>query len=214
MNNFLISRQLLPLLSCFVLVACATSAAVGFGLPLSEGWSRPTPLHFGLYVTPEKNPIIPAERFVGYHTAVDFEVSEQELTEDVPVYAICDGKVLKSEFANGYGGVLVQSCILQKQDVTVLYGHLKTDSLKSEGTDLRKGDLIGILAAHKSAESDGNRKHLHLSIRKGKEVQILGYVQTKKELSQFFNPAKILGIRVTNGPYNVPEMPSSAPTEE
>lgn len=202
-------------LAFLVLCACADGSAMdSIGMPLDDADDRPTPLHFGLYVTPEENPIIPAERFTGFHTAVDFEVSADELENDVPVYAICDGKVLVSEFADGYGGVLVQSCRLQGQNVTVLYGHLDPASLSKKGTRLAKGTTIGVLGAHRDEESDGNRKHLHLSIHKGKQPQLLGYVQTEKELSQYIDPSIVLGITVTDGPYQVPEPPSSAAEQE
>ncbi|MDP1845177.1 MAG: hypothetical protein Q8L09_00330 [Candidatus Moranbacteria bacterium] len=38
------------------------------------------------------------------------------------------------------------------------------------------------------AETDGERKHLHLGIHKGAGVNILGYVQSKAELSGWLDP--------------------------
>lgn len=179
-------RLAVPFLTCAVLTGCATD------IPLSHVANRPTPLHFGLYVTPEKNPLPKPERFIGYHTGLDFEVGSDEINTDVAVRAFCDGTVLASEFAEGYGGVLVQSCAWEGEDVTVLYGHLRPSSLVAKGTVLKTGDAIGALGNDHSTETDGNRKHLHFSIHKGKSVVLLGYVQDQSRLSEWIDPETVL----------------------
>jgi murein DD-endopeptidase MepM/ murein hydrolase activator NlpD len=188
-------RPIAALGALFILTSCAAPAA-GFGMPLDNASSRPMLLTFGLYVTPDPahNPIDPPERFEGFHSALDFEVFESELKKEVPVYAVCDGKVLVSEFAEGYGGVLIQSCRHDGEDITVLYGHLTRDSMPAAGADVRKGDRIGILGEARSADSDGNRKHLHLGMHKGKAIDLRGYVQTAQELNAFLDPAAVLGL--------------------
>lgn len=175
-----------------VLVACV--AGTGTVPPLDDAVNRPTPLNFGLYVTPDpsQNPISPPERFEGYHAAVDYEVSDEELEQDVPVYAICRGRVLYSGFAEGYGGLLVHRCRIDGQDVTVLYGHLALEGLPPEGTTVTQGQHIGMLAPAKSYESGNTRKHLHLGIHKGRDLDVRGYVQTKEELGEFLDPTAVL----------------------
>jgi murein DD-endopeptidase MepM/ murein hydrolase activator NlpD len=71
----------------------------------------------------------------------------------------------------------------------VIYGHLKLISVTaSAGDTLKAGDTIGLLGADKSAETSGERKHLHLGIHKGTSVNILGYVQDQAELAGWIDP--------------------------
>lgn len=183
------------MLSAFLLTACTASASNGLAFePISNAANRPTPLSFGLYVTPDpaKNPIDPPERFIGYHNAVDFEVSSDELDEDVPIYAVCDGTMIYSGFAEGYGGLLMQSCTLGGEDVTILYGHLQLDGLPEKGATVTAGDQIAILAPARSHDSDDNRKHLHFGIHRGTALTMLGYVQNKSELKNYINAKPLL----------------------
>src|SRR4030042_789723 len=73
---------------------------------------------------PQNSPVSP-EKFKGYHTGSDFEIFPEELGVDVSVKAVCAGKLLLKEYATGYGGVAVQSCALDNNPITVIYGHLK-----------------------------------------------------------------------------------------
>ncbi len=183
---------------CLFLVGCN---AFGRG-PLHNAYNRPTPLHFGLYVTsdPKHNPIDPPERFAGYHAGLDFEIDPSEKDVDVPVYAICEGTVIFSGFAQGYGGLLIHRCKFQEQDVTVLYGHLKVEGLPEIASTVHPGDQIGVLGADRSRDTDGNRKHLHFAIHKGRQEVMLGYVQTPEELDQFLDPSVVLTGSEPNGP--------------
>jgi murein DD-endopeptidase MepM/ murein hydrolase activator NlpD len=174
------------------LVACV--AAADFSQPLDHATNRPTPLHFGLRVTPdpETNPIDPPERFEGYHAAVDYEVSAEELDQPVPVYAICRGRVVYSGYADGYGGLLIHRCTLDGEPISVIYGHLSRNGLIDEGVTVRSGQQIGYLADADSPDSGGTRKHLHLGIHKGKALDMRGYVQTEEELAEYIDPATVL----------------------
>ncbi len=174
------------------LVACV--AAAGVAQPMDHAVNRPTPLSFGLHVTPDSadNPIDPPERFSGYHAAVDYEVSAEETETDVPVYAICRGRVVYSGYAEGYGGLFVHRCRIDGQDVTVLYGHLSLEGLPGENVVVKSGQKIGVLAAARTHDSGGNRKHLHLGIHKGRELDLRGYVQTEEELAEYLDPALVL----------------------
>ena len=143
---------------------------------------------FGIYITPKTSPIQP-EKFSGYHTGADFETTTTEANIDVLVPAFCDGKLLMKKSATGYGGVIVQSCILNNQAVTVVYGHLKLASITSIiDQTLKKGDIIGVLGKAYSVETGGERKHLHLGIHIGSAINILGYAQKQSDLFGWLDP--------------------------
>jgi murein DD-endopeptidase MepM/ murein hydrolase activator NlpD len=170
----------------------STASSAVFALPISAATSRITKKPFGIYVTPQNSPVSP-ERFTGYHTGVDFETTPAEANIDVPIFAICDGKLSLKESASGYGGVAVESCMLDGSPITVIYGHIKITSVTaSVGDDLRKGEQIAVLGKGYSSETDGERKHLHLGIHKGTGVNILGYVQNKSQLANWLNFADYL----------------------
>jgi len=168
------------------------SVVASTDIPLTNAKSRETKKSFGMYVTPTNSPVSP-EKFTGYHTGLDFETTPAEADIAITVRALCDGKLLVKEYATGYGGVAVQSCVLGGQPVTVIYGHLKLASITSAvGATLKRGDVLGILGKGYSTETDGERKHLHLGIHKGTAIYILGYVQTKAALSGWLDPAPFI----------------------
>lgn len=154
-----------------------------FKMPLSDALSRVSKKPFGIEVSPKNSPVSP-ERFTGIHTGVDFEVFENELDIAVPVFAICDGTLLRKQFGPGYGGYVVESCELEGQPITVVYGHLQLASVATAvGGKVKAGSQIGILGKGFSAETDGERKHLHLGIHKGNEIVTSGYVSTQEQLA-------------------------------
>jgi hypothetical protein len=164
----------------------------GFQPPLERPAERVTKKPFGIYITPKTSPVQP-EKFQGYHTGKDFEIFPEELNADVAVHAICSGKIAVKRTASGYGGILVQNCTLDNQPITVIYGHLKLTSItKNAGDTLSAGDEIGILGKAYSSETDGERKHLHLGIHKGNAINILGYVQSKSQLSGWIDPCTLV----------------------
>ena len=157
--------------------------------PLTNSLARITKKPFGIYITPQTSPVQP-EKFRGYHTGADFEIFDDEIDKEVPVSAVCAGPLLLKRTATGYGGVAVQACQLEGNDVTVVYGHLKFSSISPKiGDQIEQGQKLGILGKGYSTETDGERKHLHLSIHKGKSVVLLGYVQNKNELNNWLDPA-------------------------
>ena len=184
----------LLLLSVAFFTGCSLVASEKLSWPLERAAYRPTPLHFGMYVTPDPamNPISLPERFTGYHVGVDFEITSGEKDKDVPVYAICSGEVIFSGFAEGYGGLISQHCTIDNEPVVVLYGHLQLDSLPDIASTLTAGKKIALLGADKSKDTDDNRKHLHLGIHRGTTSVFLGYVQTEDELKSFMDSKKIL----------------------
>lgn len=120
----------------------------GFMPSLSHSGDRINKKPFGIFITPKTSPVQP-ERFYGYHTGADFEIFPEELNLDVPVHAVCSGKILLREYIGGYGGVAIQSCTLDNQPITVLYGHLKLASITSNvGDNITVGETLGILGAN------------------------------------------------------------------
>ncbi|HAV11469.1 MAG TPA: hypothetical protein DCX32_02905 [Candidatus Moranbacteria bacterium] len=158
--------------------------------PLDRVVERISKKPFGKFVSPQNSPVSP-ERFSGYHTAIDLEVFPEELEAEklVPVRAICSGRLLSKRIASGYGGLAVQECEIENQAVTVVYGHLKLSSVANNiGDEIGAGEEIGVLGNGYSVETDGERKHLHLGIHKGSEINILGYVQSESQLSSWIDP--------------------------
>ncbi|MBI3335204.1 MAG: M23 family metallopeptidase [Candidatus Portnoybacteria bacterium] len=147
---------------------------------------------FGVLISPQNSPI-ENERFSGYHTGIDVEVFDDELEKDVLVKALCGGVLRQKQYAKGYGGVATEECLFNDQVATVVYGHLNLQSISaSEGDYINPGDTIGFLGAHLSQETDGERKHLHFGIRKGKGIDIRGYVPSPSQLSPWIDPQEYL----------------------
>ncbi len=155
--------------------------------PINNAQARVTKKPFGIKISPENSPVTP-ERFYGYHTGVDFEIFSGEEESDISIYTICTGPLTFKRHANGYGGVAVQQCTLDNSDVIVIYGHLKLSSIYAElNQTLNQGQQIGILGQGYSKETDGERKHLHLGIRKGKIINLLGYVRDPGRLDEWID---------------------------
>ncbi|MFO7807455.1 MAG: M23 family metallopeptidase [Candidatus Moraniibacteriota bacterium] len=145
---------------------------------------------FGIFITPDNSPL-ERERFSGYHTGADFEILEGEEEKDIPVKAVCPGEILQKRTASGYGGLIAQSCEIEDKSVTVVYGHLDIESVDKEiGDTIKAGNRIGFLGKGESAETDGERKHLHLGIHKGGDINIKGYVDSEEKLSSWLNPCE------------------------
>ncbi len=153
--------------------------------PVPEFQSRITKKFFGTYVTPKNSPVYP-ERFTGYHTGVDVEFGDDSKT--ISVFSISNGQVAFSGFVKGYGGVIVINQNINNQNILTLYGHLKPSSLPKKGTNVLAGDQIGILGRAYSAETDGERKHLHFTMLKGRDIDFRGYVLKKEDLQNWYNP--------------------------
>jgi hypothetical protein len=170
----------------------ATSTVPPLVLPLSNALTRVTKKPFGIKVSPGHSPVSP-EKFSGYHTGVDFETLPSEANSDVPVSAVCSGPLLLKEWATGYGGVAVEKCQLNKQTVTIIYGHLRYSSITPKvGTEMTAGQTFAVLGTGYSTETDGERKHLHLGIHLGSAINILGYVQNQTDLKNWLDALKYL----------------------
>lgn len=170
----------------------AENKTSGFSAPLDGAGERATKKPFGIFITPQNSPVSP-EKFRGYHTGTDFEIFSGEENVDVPVQAVCDGNLLLKKSATGYGGVAVESCNLNEESITVVYGHLKLSSVSfNSGEKINAGDTLGILGRGYSAETSGERKHLHLGFHKGGGVNILGYVQNQAALAGWLDPCQFV----------------------
>ncbi len=159
--------------------------------PVADFSNRITKKPFGVYITPQNSPVQP-ERFSGYHTAVDVEY--EDVAGEVPVVAMADGKVVVSRTANGYGGVLLIQHEIDGEAVQSLYGHLDPASLAAVGSTVEAGEQIGILGDGGTAETDGERKHLHFGILKGATSDIRGYVSGENELATWYDPVSFLSL--------------------
>lgn len=163
-----------------------------FADPLPDALSRVTKKPFGILIDRATSPVQP-ERFSGYHSGTDFETSPDEQDADVPVAAVCDGTLALKKYATGYGGVAVERCELDGQAITVIYGHLRLSSVTPEvGQAMRRGEPFALLGTGFGKETDGERKHLHLGIHRGSSIVLLGYVQSKAALDDWFDAATLL----------------------
>ena len=163
-----------------------------FFSPIADGLKRISKKPFGLYITPKTSPVQP-ERFTGYHAGADFETFSNEAAKEIEIKAICDGTVIYKSRVAGYGGVMVEACNFDKNPVTVLYGHLNlSETQVSVGQSISAGEILAPLGNGFSTYTDGERKHLHLSIYKGSHVELRGYVQNQNELNIWYNPADLI----------------------
>ncbi|PIS41394.1 MAG: hypothetical protein COT25_03305 [Candidatus Kerfeldbacteria bacterium CG08_land_8_20_14_0_20_42_7] len=161
-------------------------------IPLTNASDRVTKKPFGIYITPATSPV-KLEKFSGHHTGTDFEILPGEEDMNVEVRAICDGVVRMKQRVSGYGGVFIQSCAIDSQEVTVLYGHFALGSISLKVEDsVKAGNAIGFLGAPYSQDTDGERKHLHLGIHKGDTISYRGYVSTESDLSDWMNAEPLL----------------------
>ncbi len=156
--------------------------------PLPDAKARLTKKPFGILINKQTSPVVP-ERFSGYHTAVDFEILDKhEFVTRIPVAAVCGGPVKKKEAKAGYGGVLIQECMINDQPITVIYGHLSWSKTKVKAGDyLSPGEEFTTLG-ESPKETDSERKHLHLGFHKGTAIEYRGYVATKSALSAWLDP--------------------------
>lgn len=157
--------------------------------PLSQSKSRLSKKPFALYVDPDNSPVSP-ERFSGWHTGADLEIlGAEELQGEVPVSAVCGGRLSAKRIMRGYGGVAIQECRLADDLVQVLYGHLDYQSIIAlPGDFLRPGQGLANLGADRSEETDGERKHLHLAIHRGSSLDWRGYVSEELALGDWLDP--------------------------
>jgi murein DD-endopeptidase MepM/ murein hydrolase activator NlpD len=161
-------------------------------LPTSDFFTRISKKPFGMYISPALSPVQP-ERFTGYHTGVDLEVTDDELSREIAVFSMAEGKVRYAGFTSGYGGVVVLEHLIDGEVMTSVYGHVLRSSVSlREGDTVKAGQKIAVLAPDKSSDTDGERKHLHFAIHRGSEVEFRGYVSNVNDLSAWIDPKEFL----------------------
>ena len=153
---------------------------------------RRTVKNFGEYIQ---------DRFVGYHLGEDIEF--QDVVEEVPVFAIADGRVARVDQIGGYGGVVLIEHDIDGETVTALYGHIDLQSVVfTQNDSVEMGQRIAFLGDHESVETDRERKHLHFAIYPGKASSIGGYAADERDLSAWINPSTFFaqqGLRAASG---------------
>ena len=120
-----------------------------------------------------KEALFPTQ-YTGYHVADDLEINKGEENQNVPVYAVSDGKITFAGPVGGYGGVILLN--IANDSHTALYGHIKLSSLKVKaGDSVKAGQELAYLGNAFSSETGGERKHLHFGIYNGKDIYYHGY---------------------------------------
>jgi murein DD-endopeptidase MepM/ murein hydrolase activator NlpD len=131
-------------------------------------------------------------QYVGYHVAADLEINPGEENQDVPVYAVTDGKITFAGPVTGYGGLILLD--MANDSHTALYGHINLSSLKVKtGDSVKAGQKLAVLGKAFSSETGGERKHLHFGIYNGKGVYYHGYEPSEATVqSKWIDPAVYL----------------------
>lgn len=143
------------------------------------------------------------QSFSGYHNADDLEVTSTEKQQPVPVYAIANGRIRQISNVNGYGGLLIMEANLEGQPVTLNYGHIDINSASVRvGDTISAGQQLALLGQGCSAQTDGERKHLHFAIHKSTEIDVRGYLPTQVALNSWINPKEFLVGQKANQPGN------------
>lgn len=153
--------------------------------PVAQYEKRRTFKQFGEYIE---------DRFRGYHLGDDIEYAD--VSEEVPVMAIADGVVRHAGRVSGYGGMIVVEHPVGGEAVSAVYGHLDLSSTTLRvGDSVTRGQQIANLGDHKSAETDGERKHLHFGLYRGAEVRLAGYARGVQDLTDWINPQDFFAAR-------------------
>lgn len=165
----------------------STAVTTDYVYPIQTYSTHRTSKVFGQYIAPDAG-----DRFSGYHTGDDVEVDD--INASAAVYAITGGTMIRRQTVPGYGGVVILK--FSNNDITyhALYGHLDLDSVGiAVGEQVVAGQQLGLLGEDKSADTDGERKHLHFAIYPytGTE-QFAGYVDTEADIAKWIDPAAFL----------------------
>jgi len=138
-----------------------------------------------------KEALFPTQ-FTGYHVADDLEIKKGEENQNVPIYAVSNGKITLAGAVSGYGGLVLLN--IANDTHTALYGHMKLNSLKVKaGDSVKAGQELGYLGNGFSNETGGERKHLHFGIYYGKGVYYRGYESSEQTVkSKWIDPGAYL----------------------
>lgn len=162
--------------------------------PMARYSDRLTVRWYGKRVTSaDREAIACGVSYEGIHTADDLEVSESEIDQEVPIYAIAAGTILQVGATDGYGGLIVANHTLNGQPVTVYYGHIDLGQTDLKiGDRVEAGEQISVLGGHCSPASGNERKHLHFGILNDTDIDVRGYVSSENDLREWIDPKKAL----------------------
>lgn len=160
------------------------STAQGFVYPVTNYTTARTKKVFGQYIASDSG-----DRFSGYHTGDDLEVTD--LSAPVPVYALTSATVVQKQSVSGYGGVVIVEFVDQTVTYHALYGHLNLASVTAAvGDAVIGGTQLGVLGDDQSEQTDGERKHLHFGLYPYTGTEFYaGYVADDADLVNWLNPA-------------------------
>jgi murein DD-endopeptidase MepM/ murein hydrolase activator NlpD len=150
---------------------------------------------FAIFVSPTSSPVYP-ERFTGYHTGVDIESTITASSNSISVYSIADGLVLESGRLAGYGGYAAIQHQIDGVKILAIYGHLNPKNVMKRGVIVKAGQIIDNLGKAYSAETDGERQHLHFGLYIGEGVNLAGYVQNIDDLGLWLDPVKFFSEKM------------------
>ncbi|EKD79616.1 MAG: hypothetical protein ACD_41C00025G0007, partial [uncultured bacterium] len=155
-----------------------------FTYPMASYTTARTKKVFGQYIAPDSG-----DRFSGYHTGDDVEVTDVMVV--VPVYALTTATVMQKQTVSGYGGVVILEFVDANVTYHALYGHLNLDSVTAVvGDTVTGGTQLGVLGDDASAQTDGERKHLHFGLYPFTGTELYaGYVVDDADLVNWVNPA-------------------------
>lgn len=155
--------------------------------PIANYTTARTKKTFGQYI-----PADGSDRFSGYHTGDDIEVTD--ITVEVPVYVVHTAQIVNKQTVSGYGGVVVLEFTYNNIVYHALYGHLDLNSVTAKvGDTVAGGTQLGNLGDDRSDETDGERKHLHFGLYPYTGVELYaGYVTDDTDLVSWVNPSDFL----------------------
>jgi len=89
-------------------------------------------------------------------------------TEEVPVRAAANGRVVAADKLEGYGyTVIVEHQLPTGEMLCSLYGHLRQAGLATVGADVAEGETIGWLGANPEENGGWDFIHLHFAVFRG-----------------------------------------------
>ncbi|WP_102272683.1 murein hydrolase activator EnvC family protein [Cytobacillus massiliigabonensis] len=100
------------------------------------------------------------QRWGRLHSGID--IGKGGRTEAVPIVASAAGTVIKANYDNSYGNVVMITHVINGQVMTTVYGHMESLSV-SNGQSVEKGQLLGYMG--NTGNSTG--PHLHFEIHHG-----------------------------------------------
>ncbi|MFA4937122.1 MAG: M23 family metallopeptidase [Patescibacteria group bacterium] len=148
-------------------------------LPIANYATNRTKQVFGQYVT---------EPELGYNTSDDIEVDASQ-KGDISVMAVADGEIIYKKWTTNYGGLVVIKHFIDQSELKTIYGHLRLASIaKNTGDTIAKGEIIGMLGADYSYDTDNQHRHLHFGIYQGSDINLSVEVSKPEQLVNWLNP--------------------------